>query len=114
MAPYSVFTFPFRYEVYLTDRLTYSFPNRPSGWFHAVLNFMGTTTSIYQDGVKRIESEAVFHNFTQGDGRIAVSQQYSELDWWDAYSSVQVDKLLFFNQTLTDVDIIMLSKATTT
>ena len=91
--------------------LSMSFVNRPSGWFHAVLNFMGTTTTIYQDGVKTIESGALIYHLTQGDGRIAVGRRFTELD--EAYSSVQVDELLFFNQTLTDDEIIMLSKTTT-
>ena len=66
---------------------------------------------VYHDGVRLNETGQTNSISNPGDGRIVIGRRYSGLD--EAYSSVQVDELLFFNQTLTEEEIIMLSNATT-
>ena len=87
-------------------------------WIHAVLNFIGTNDEevirIYNNGVQVTNEEIGQTNRTQStsDGRIVIGRLYTNEDEDSDYASVQVDELLFFNQTLTEPEIAMLSKIT--
>ena len=100
-----------RYGVHVSDGRFYSKANGSHGWFHIVLNFIGPSDGIqiYNDGVK-VTNDASKRpkNYTDGDKNIVIGRRFSDLD--TRYASVQVDELLFFNQTLIETEITMLSK----
>ena len=75
------------------------------------MNFIGPSDGIqiYNDGVK-VTNDASKRpkNYTDGDKNIVIGRRFSDLD--KRYASVQVDELLFFNQTLIETEITTLSK----
>ena len=80
----------------------------PSGWTHVVLNYIGPNNGqgirFYFDGVQvandtRKRSTTTF----AGDGRMILGKQGINVD--ARYASVDVDELLFFNETLSDQSI---------
>ena len=96
---------------YMANKVIITIVDRPSGWVHLVLNFCGNSTVVYHDGIRQNDTEQLVTNINPGDGRIVIGRRYSGLD--EAYSSVQVDEVLFFNEALTDDEIKMLSNVTT-
>ena len=117
----------FRYRVrLLEERFTVTVP-KPSGWFHIVLNFIpGNKTTdveepsdqirVYHDGI------LVGSDFSEGvgfalggHGRIVIGQSYlpGTRNTANSYISAKVDELMFFNQSLTEAKITMLSQLTT-
>ena len=86
---------------------------RSSGWVHSVLNFIGPNNgqgiSVYQDGQHK--GNATTKDSTSSSdpsiGRIVIGRLLN-----GHYASVQVDELLFFNQTLTESEITMLNQYT--
>ena len=102
-----------RYPVQVSDGKYRVIANNPPGWFHTVLNFNGTDVG---QGIK------IFHNETEvgqdteltrpyqrsdGSGRIAVGRRFSEFD--ENHASVEVNELLFFNEALSEEEIVMLA-----
>ena len=96
--------------------------SKPIGWFHIVLNFIqtgedetnfGHEITVFHDGEEVIT--AMFEGFGRstgvGDGRIVIGRTSTVSD--NEYISVQVDELYFFNRTLTENEISMLSQSTT-
>ena len=83
--------------------------NRPMGWFHIVLNFMGNIMRIYLDGVVRSTLPILSSSYVRGDGRIVIGRRFSELD--SNYPSAQVDELLFFNRALNETEVTALFSA---
>ena len=86
-------------------------------WFHSVINFIGPNIGqgyiVYVDGIKHGCSGS--GQFTPGvinNGRIAVGRQFIQNNKLIAYTSFAVDELLFFNQTLNETEIRMLSQTT--
>ena len=116
----------FRYRLrLLEERFTVTVP-RPSGWFHSVLNFIpGNETTdveepsdeirVYHDGilVGSDFSEGVGRSIG-GHGRIVIGQSYlpGTRNTANSYISAEVDELMFFNQSLTEDKITMLSQLT--
>ena len=112
----------FRYRVrLLEERFMVTVP-KPSGWFHIVLNFIqtgadetnfGHKITVFHDGEEVIT--AMFEGFGRstgvGDGRIVIGCSSTVSD--DEYISAEVDELYFFNHTLTENEISMLSQYTT-
>ena len=84
-----------------------SFPE-PSGWTHAVLDYLGPNDgqriSIYnnEEKVARDTTKAE-RLYSAADGRIVVGRRFKDKD--QDYASVQVDELIYFNQALTNEDI---------
>ena len=85
-------------------------------WIHIVLNYIGPNDEqgfgIYHNAIQ-VENvmKRCFRLFSPRANRnIVVGRIYSEID--DAYSSVQVDELYFFNRVLTEAEIRMLSQDT--
>ena len=102
-----------RYPVKLTDGIYKGFAPKPAGWFHIVLNINGTSTEqairIYHDGTKAgQDTELEEDTQKEGNGRIVIGRRFSDLD--DKYASVAVDELLFFNEALSEEEIVMLAK----
>ena len=98
-----------RYGVRLSDGRFYGEADKLGDWFHVVLNFIGPSDGIriYHEGVKVITDISTnAGNYTQGDRRIVIGRRFSGSD--DRYASVQIDELLFFNEALTETEIIML------
>ena len=87
----------------------------PTGWFHAVLNFFGPNDGegiqVYHDGVPVLASSGtVKHSttsFHSADGSIVIGRAYTGLD--NFYASVRVDDLLFFNRSLSPIQIASLA-----
>ena len=103
-----------RYGVHLLDGLFYGEADKQGDWFHVVLNFIGPSDGIkiYHERVKVITGASrTAGNCTQGDRRTVIGRRFSELD--ERYASVQMDELLFFNEALTEDEIIMLGECNT-
>ena len=77
---------------------------RPTGWFHAVLNYIGPNDG---EGIRLFLNGAVVISDTTGsaqsasvgNGRIVVGRIFPDRD--QDYTSVQVDELIYFNAALT-------------
>ena len=82
-------------------------------WVHGVLNFLGPNDGegirIYQNG-KHVgnHTTVIQSSTTEPNGRIAIERAFTEIH--NYYASVQVDELLFFNHSLTEQEIRMLSQ----
>ena len=82
-------------------------------WVHSVLNFLGPNDqegiSIYQNGQHVGNHTTINQSSTNApDGKIVIGRVFTEIN--NFYASVQVDELLFFNQTLTEAEIRLLSQ----
>ena len=80
-------------------------------WIHIVLNFIGPENGegikFYLDGMltgSDDTGEAETH--TPGNGRVVLGRVYTDED--DLYGGVALDELLFFNQTLSEQEIMQL------
>ena len=78
-----------------------------------MLNFNGTGTEqairIYHDGTKAgQDTELEEDTQMEGNGRIAIGRRFSESN--EKYASVAVYELLFFNEALSEEQIVMLAK----
>ena len=102
----------FRFIVELFDGRFNTAQYRPAGWTHIVLNYIGPNNGegirIYYDGTEvASDTEKTEWVYPAADGRIVVGRSYTNTD--DLYGSVQVDKLLFFNHSLTPEEINVLA-----
>ena len=94
--------------MYLLDGKYFVEFSKPSGWFHAVLNYLGPGDNegiqMFFDGVE-MERDMTQSGgpFSAGDGRIVVGRRFTDQDKLQA--SIAVDELIFFNQSLTVDDI---------
>ena len=87
----------------------------PSGWTHVIINYIapenGQGIQVYYNGyltgADMILSLSSNTN-NPGDGHIVIWRYYTDGD--HLYASVQLDELMFFNEKLTDSEIIMLSQ----
>ena len=89
-------------------------------WFHLVINFIGPNAGegfqIYHDGINVLNDTTKATNSNSrrylppNNGRIVTGRYRVDLDAW--YASVQVDELLFYNRTLTEPEITILSNNT--
>ena len=86
---------------------------RSNEWVHGVLNFLGPNDEegirIYKNG-KHVGNHTIItqSSSTESNGRIAIGRAFTEIN--NYYGSVQVDELLFFNHSLTEQEIGMLSQ----
>ena len=84
-------------------------------WIHIVLNYIGPNDGIriYHDGrnvVNITELSTRPGGPYTGNENIVLGRIYNEKDAW--YLGVQVDELYFFNRTVTEAEIRMLSEST--
>ena len=96
----------FSFRVFLPDGYFMAYHPEPTGWTHVVLNYSGPNNGIqmYMDGVEvGSDTTKAGGPYSAGDGRIVAGRYYTNQD--RNYASVQVDELLFFNQTLTAAEI---------
>ena len=103
-----------RYGIHLSDGQFYGEADELGDWFHIVLNFIGPSDGIriYHEGVKVLSDASKDEgNCTQGDRRIVIDRRFSGLD--ERYASVQRYGLLFFNEALTEDEIILLGEGNT-
>ena len=81
-------------------------------WVHGVLNFLGPNDGegirIYENG-KHVGNDTIISQSSRNEsnGRIVIGRSYTELIF-DA--SVQVDEMVFFNKSLTEAEITLLSR----
>ena len=83
-----------------------------NGWTHIVLNYIGPNNG---DGIKFYNGAEVMsattrsHNsFPAGDGRVVIGRYFTNQDM--EYSSVQIDELIYFNNSLTNGEIEFLGR----
>ena len=103
-----------RYGIHLLDGRFYGEADKLGDWFHVVLNFIGPSDGIriYHKGVKVISDASKNEgNYTEGDKRIVIGRHFSRSD--ERYASIQMDELLFFNEALTEDEIILLGECNT-
>ena len=91
-----------------------------NNWFHLVINFIGPNAregfQIYHDGINVLNDTTKASNSNSrgyippNNGRIVIGRYLIDHD--GLYASVQVDELLFYNRTLTEPEITMLSNNT--
>ena len=87
--------------------------DKSNEWVHGVLNFLGPNDEegirIYENG-KHVGNHTIItqSSMTESNGRIAIGRAFTEIH--NYYASVQVDELLFFNHSLTEQEIRMLSQ----
>ena len=91
----------------------YASANKPDGWFHLIMNFIGQDNGqgvrIYYDGeLKATETSKYGSKYNPGDGRIVIGRYYSNSNV--LYNSVQMDDLLFLNHSLDNTEIDLLIK----
>ena len=98
-----------RFLIYLMDgRFVNGQLPIPSGWIHIVLNYIGPDNGqgirIYEDGVLTgSEVTKSGGTYSAGDGRVVVGRPYVDLNVQHGW--VNVDELLFFNQSLNDQQV---------
>ena len=88
--------------------------NTSNEWVHGVLNFLGPNDGegirIYENG-KHVGNDTTVNLFksprNESNGQIVIGRLYAEhlLE-----ASVQVDELMFFNKSLTEAEIALLSR----
>ena len=84
-----------------------------SEWFHVVFNFIGPNFRegyrVYHDGQLVAEKVVIASSVRAQalDRKIVIGRQFTEVDGF--YSSLIMDELMFFNRTLTDREIQVLS-----
>ena len=86
------------------------YPTISAGWTHIVMNYIhGSPDEITMsiDG-EEVASDTILdpYTITAGDGRIVVGRLYTYHD--SLYSSVQVDEMLLFDQSLKSREIQLL------
>ena len=98
-----------RVYVFLPDGHFLASPSKLTEWTHIVLNYIGPNNGqgiqIYYNG-QEVESDTIkdaARSHSAGDGRVVLGRLYTNSD--DYYGSVEIDELLFFNQTLSNDDI---------
>ena len=85
------------------DGYFFAYVGNPSGWTHFVLNYIGPNNGqgirFYFDGAE-VASDIIkwLKSKSAGDGRVVIGRQYIDVD--DKYAGIDVDELLFFNETL--------------
>ena len=105
----------FRYSVIFSDGYFIVDVDRPSGWFHIVLNFIGLDDGqeirIYHDGVNVANDMSITISTSmrpETDRRIVLGRLYTDSN--ENYATVQVDDLVFFNRALTEAEITVFSQ----
>ena len=94
----------FRFDVHLQDGYFDANNYKPCGWTHIVLNYFNFSDdegiTVYFNG-RKVASDTSKADGSQspGDGRIVVGRKYTDRN--QDYASVQVDELIFFNNSLT-------------
>ena len=77
-------------------------------WIYIVLNYIGSNEAegvrVYFDG-REVRSGTIKTAipYSAEDGRIVVGREYTDID--DRYTSILVDELMYFNQSLSLVEI---------
>ena len=87
----------------------------PNEWIHIVLNYIGPNDGIqiYHDGRNVINiTKLRIHPYVTytGNGKIVLGRVFNDVN--SLYGRVQVDELYFFNRTVTEAEIRMLSQNT--
>ena len=95
----------FRFPVYVTDGLFEVGHIIPTRWVHATLNHFGSKDGqgvrMYLDGIEvASDTTKLLHLSATGDGRIIAGKLRTDSN--ACYASVEVDELIFFNQSLTN------------
>ena len=94
--------------MFLTNGEFQKSSSKPSHWIHVVLNYIGPNNGegirIYYDGTLVASDISKYGSTNEpGNGRIVVGKFFTNRN--SDYASVQVDELMFFNQTLTSDEV---------
>ena len=86
--------------------------SRPQ-WFHIVFNIIGPNDgegfTIYHDGKLALNVTSFYRRFHAFDGKIVIGNFFPDHDSQSNYASFEIDDLLFFNESLTEREIQMLT-----
>ena len=98
----------FRFYVFLQNGRFQTYPYKPNGWTHAVLNYIGPSNGegirIFYNGAQvASDTSNDGGSHSAGDGRIVVGRYNTGED--GNYASVEVDELIFFNRSLSTLEI---------
>ena len=99
-----------RYQVYFrTDYISVTISTVPTQWYHLVFNYIGTSSAegvtIYHDGAEVGSStQKKTYARNEGSGVVVIGRQFVQL-LVQAYASVMVDELLFFNRKLSPAEV---------
>ena len=99
------------FDLRLLDGYFWIIISRPSGWTHIVLNYIGPENGqgiqIYVDGLPTESAASKTSRPSQcGNGRVVVGRLLTDRDHIKDYADVDVDELLFFNEKLSDQQVI--------
>ena len=92
-----------RAEVAIQNGYFITHVNTRSGWTHVVLNYIGPNSGqgilMFMDGqeVASVTTNMPRSGSGAADGRVVVGKLFSV---GEHYASVEIDELIFFNQTL--------------
>ena len=108
------FAFFFRFRIHLPETFIEAGHYLPTEWTHIVMNYLGPNNDeairiLYN--AKEVESYmgTYSRSYSTGDGRVVVGRHHP--DRHQQNPSVQLDELLFFNQTLSPADVITLNNS---
>ena len=98
----------FRNDVQVKRRMFYAYvPKTNNQWIYLVLNFIGPNggegIQAFKDGSLSTSHEQFWTIHGEGDGRVVVGRRYSHRN--SHYAHVEMDELIFFNQTLLENDV---------
>ena len=108
----------FRYSVRINGQEFSSVLDKPTGWFHVVVNYLGYNEGqgikVYNNGVE-VGNDTTINggggcqqSQCEPDGRIVVGRYYTRMN--TPTVSLQVDQLAFFNEALSLDEITLLSQ----
>ena len=105
-------SFIFRFVIHLLDRWFRTDVAPPAVWTHVVLNYLGPEEGegirVYYNGVQTGSDDTErLSTFQAGVGRVAVGRLYTDTD--SDYPGVDVDELMFFNESLSSQQILDLA-----
>ena len=110
-----IFLMYFSYRVLVQDGRFVTHVPVSNHWVHSVINYIGPNAGegfrLYLDGIN-VKNETRKRSSTSisNNGTIVTGRLFTDFD--EFYASFQMDELLFYNRTLTEPEIIMLSQNT--
>ena len=93
----------------MVDRQFKALTWSPTGWTHIVLNYIGPDDgqgiAIYHDGGHEVgDSDKMPLTYRPSDGRVIMGRRFTYPS--QEYAGIDVDELLFFNEKLSDQEIL--------
>ena len=98
----------FRYFVHTNAANYFTSARLPSGWTHIVLNYIGSGSGegirVFYNGHQVASDTTTWGPLRQApNGKIVIGRVYTDHNVY--YSSIQIDQLALFNQSLSNAEI---------